>query len=168
MANDDPDQNTKHLFELIASFSTAMLVTHALDGSLRARPLSVAKPHGDGRVYFSTSIDSPKVLELDADPRVVITFQDGGRYVSLSGTAEISRDRALVDALWSELWKVWFPGGKDDPTLAIIAVTPSEGEYWDQTGLAGMRYFFRSAKGYLTGTKPADGADSQQNAKVPL
>lgn len=168
---ENPDDNRRHLHELVQSFDTAMLVTRAADGSLRARPLSVAKtkePHDSGRVYFSTSVESPKIDELEADARVAITFQDSKRYVSLSGTARLSRERALIDELWSEAWKVWFPKGKDDPTLAILAVTLAVGEYWDQTGLAGVRYLASSLKAYATGTKPPDAADDRQNAKVVL
>src|SRR3954454_15714455 len=103
----DDDQKTKHLHELIAGFDTAMLVTHFDGGGLRARPLSVAKAHDDGTVYFSTSIESPKVAELEAEEHVAVTFQDSKRYVSLSGTARVTRDRGLIDRLWSEAWKVW-------------------------------------------------------------
>jgi general stress protein 26 len=168
MQTKDETDNAKHLFELIATFSTAMLVTRTAESTLRARPLSVASSHDDGRVYFSTSIDSPKVLELDDDAQVVVTFQDSRRYISLSGTAQVLRDRLLIDRLWSETWRVWFPGGKDDPSLAIIAVTPSEGEYWDETGIAGARYVLRSIKGYVTGTKPPEKIDDRLNAKVRL
>jgi general stress protein 26 len=170
--SDPTDGKTKHLHELIADFDTAMLVTHAADGGLRGRPLAVANAHDkatdDGKVYFATSIESPKVDELRADAHVAVTFQDDKRYVSLSGTAELTRDRALIERLWAEPWKVWFPKGKDDPTLAIVVVTPAAGEYWDQTGLAGLRYLVSSMKAYATGTKGPDGTDEEQNAKVRL
>ena len=169
--SDDLDDKRQHLHELLRGFDTAMLVTRTADGSLRARPLTVAKvapAREDGRVYFSTSVESPKIGELEADAHVAVTFQDSKRYVSLSGTARLLRDRALVDELWNETWKVWFPRGKDDPTLAILEVTPDAGQYWDLTGLAGLRYVVASLKAYATGTKPPDGADPRQNAKVPL
>jgi general stress protein 26 len=165
------DENRRHLHELVQGFDTAMLVTRTADGSLRARPLTVAKskePHDSGLVYFSTSVESPKIDELESDARVAVTFQDSKRYISLSGTARLTRDRALIDELWSEAWKVWFPKGKDDPMLAILAVTLSSGEYWDQTGLAGVRYLAAALKAYATGTKAPDGADDERNAKVSL
>ncbi len=169
--NEHSDDNRRHLHELVQSFDTAMLVTRAADGNLRARPLAVAKakePDDGGHVYFSTSVDSPKTDELEHDARVAITFQDSQRYVSLSGTARLTRERALIEELWSESWKVWFPKGKDDPMLAILTVTLSAGEYWDQTGLAGVRYLASSLKAYATGTKPPEAADDRQNAKVRL
>jgi len=162
------DETKHHLTELIRDFDTAMLVTRVADGRLRGRPLTVAGAEEDGRVYFSTSTESPKVDELEADAHVAVTFQDDKRYVSLSGTARLTRDRALIERLWSEAWKIWFPKGKIDPTLAILVVTPVAGEYWDQTGLAGLRYLASSVKAYATGKKPPDGADERQNAKVLL
>jgi len=164
----NPDQKAKHLHELIADFDTAMLVTRVAGGSLRARPLAKAAIQDDGHVYFSTRVESPKVEELEADEHVAVTFQDSKRYVSLSGVARVTRDRSLIERLWSEPWKIWFPKGKDDPTLAIVVVTPSSGEYWDQTGLAGLRYLFNSIKAYAAGTTPPEGSDERVNAKIPL
>ena len=155
------------LWELIQKFSTAMLITRAADGRLRGRPLSLASQHEGGKLYFSTSIDSPKVEEMAASPEVVVTLQDSALYVSISGTAQTSRDPALIERLWSEPWRVWFPGGKSDPSLSIVTVTPREAEYWDQTGAKGVKYFIELIKAYATGTKPESEASSDNN-KVKL
>jgi general stress protein 26 len=155
------------LWGLIEKFRTAMLITRAADGSLRGRPLSLASQHDGGKLYFSTSIDSPKVEEMAASPEVVVTLQDSALYISISGTAQISRDSALIERLWSEPWRIWFPGGKSDPSLAIVTVTPREAEYWDQTGAKGIKYFVESIKAYATGTTP-ESAASSDNSKVKL
>jgi len=157
----------KHLEEILKEFHTAMLVTHAADGSLRARPLSLAKAHDEGVLYFATSIASPKVSELERSASVAVTLQDSRRYVSITGTARITRDRVLIERLWSELWKLWFPLGKDDPELCIVEVTPQEAEYWDQSGLAGVKFVLEAAKAYATGTKPKSG-ESGDHAKVRI
>ena len=73
---------------------------------------------GRGAVLF----DGGRIAEdsrADADPRVNVVMQDGRRFVSLSGVASVVDDRALIEELWSESWKVWFPKGKDDPSLRI-------------------------------------------------
>jgi general stress protein 26 len=167
MASSDADER-RHLAKLIEHFHTAMLVTHAAgDGSLRARPLSLADAHDHGLLYFSTSIGSAKVSELERTPKVAVTLQDSRRYVSISGLARVSRDRALIDRLWSEAWRLWFPEGKGDPDLCIVEVTPHEAEYWDQTGVAGLRFVFEAAKAYATGTTPKSG-ESGDHAKVQV
>jgi general stress protein 26 len=162
------DEKKAHLHKLLKGFRTAMLVTRADDGNLRGRPLALAEAQDDGAVYFSTSIQSPKVEEVHADPHVAVIFEDTKHYVSLSGTAETSQDRALIARLWSDAWKVWFPKGKDDPSLAIIKVEPERAEYWDQGGIAGIEYLFKEVKAFATGTKPSEGADDRFNAKVRL
>ena len=156
------------LHELVSKFSTAMLVTRTREGALRARPLSIAAKRDDGGIYFSTAIDSPKVDELEGDAHVAVTMQDGRRFVSLSGVARVVRDRALVDELWSEAWKVWFPKGKDDPSLAVLVVEPSEAAYWDMSGTTGLRYVFEMAKAYATGTRPPSDDDERHSAHVKL
>lgn len=82
-----------------------MLVTRAEGGRLRARPLSLASTHDGGKLYFSTSVESPKVEEMESAPDVLVTLQDDARYVSISGTARITRDRGLIERLWSEPWR---------------------------------------------------------------
>jgi general stress protein 26 len=155
------------LWELIGKFATAMLVTRADGGRMRARPLSLASAHDGGKLYFATNLGSPKVDEIEADAEVLVTLQDSVHYVSIAGTAVISRDRGLVARLWSEGWRIWFPEGQGDPSLAIVEVTPREAEYWDQGGARGISYALEMVKAYATGTTPESGASSA-NHKVQL
>lgn len=157
------------LRELIDKFNTAMLVTRAKDGGLRSRPLStVHNPEDPERLYFSTSVDSPKVGELQADPCVNVCMQSKREFVSVTGIARLVNDRALVDKLWSETWRVWFPKGKDDPSLRILIVEPSEAGYWDASGIEGATYLFEMAKAYVMGTKPSSDDDERHVARVKL
>ena len=113
-------EKREQLAKLIAHFDTAMLVTKMSDGRLRSRPLSVAAHDGTAELLFSTAIDSPKVGELEHDAHVNVVMQQKRCFVSITGRARISRDRALIERFWSESWKVRFPGGKDDPSLALV------------------------------------------------
>ena len=159
------EEKRAHLREVIADFDTAMLVTRADGDDLRGRPLALAENKGDGVLYFPTSVKSPKISEIEADAGVCVTMQDKRRFVSITGTARIVKDLPTIEALWSEDWKVWFPRGKADPDLALIAVTPTAAEYWDNTGSKGLGYLFEAAKAYVTGTKP-DLRNDEHNAKV--
>ncbi len=161
-----PTSEREHVLAVMKEFDTAMLLTRTPEGNLRARPMAVADVRDDGRVYISTAIDSPKVHEIEADPDVAITMQGKTRFLSLSGRARVVQDRALIDSLWKEAWKVWFPGGKDDPALCLLEVDPVEAEYWDNAGTKGLKYLFEAARAYVKGEKPATTSD--QNAKVRL
>jgi general stress protein 26 len=75
-------------------------------------------------------------------------------YVSVDGTASISRDRQKIAELWKEPFRVWFPGGKDDPGIALIAVRPQAVEYWDSKGWKKVSYLLKAAQAYASGTTP--------------
>lgn len=161
------DTNThQHLYDLVKDFDTAMFVTKDAGGKLHARPMSVAELRPDADAYFATSLDSPKIDEIAANPEAMITFQSGSQFAFISGTARVLRDRALIDRLWSEAWRAWFPGGKDDPSLCILKVEAREGEYWDNSGVKGVRYLFEGVKAILQGEKHE--VHSGDHAKVKL
>lgn len=156
----------EHLISLLKNFDTAMLATRTPEGALRARPMALAEVTDDGLVHVAAGLNDPKVAEIEQDPHVGLFMQATTQWVSLSGTARVVRDRALIHRLWSETWRVWNPGGKDDPNLCLLAIDPAEGEYWDAGGARGVRFLLAAAKAYVTGTTPdTTGGD---NAKVRL
>jgi len=158
----------KRLSELVIRFDTAMLVTRNSDGGMHARPLAIADAGDDETLYFATSIESPKVREIEADPHVNVVMQDGRRYVSLSGVAKVVRDRGVIERLWSSAWKIWFPNGVNDPSLCLLRVEPVEAAYWDMTGTAGIKYVFEMARAFVTGARPSSDADERHTAHVKL
>jgi general stress protein 26 len=157
-----------HVRKLISGFDTAMLVTRTAEGDLRARPLSIAEKSGDGTMYFSTAIESGKVHELERDPCAAVVLQRPGKYVSLSGRAHLQRDRALIQKLWSESWRIWFPKGPSDPSLCLVVFEPQEADYWDAAGATGLKYFFEMAKAYVTKTRPPSDEDERHTGHVKL
>jgi general stress protein 26 len=156
-----------HLIALVKDFDTAMLATRTSGGQLRARPMTLAEVDDDGTVYLVAGLSDPKLVEIEADPQVGLFLQSRTRWASLSGRASVVRDRARIERLWSELWRVWHPRGKDDPDLCLLRIDPSEGEYWDTAGARGVRFVLAAAKAYVTGTTP-DTAGIDDNAKVQL
>src|SRR5688572_7415743 len=86
-----------------------------------------------GNFWFLSPRDSDKNQEIENDPRVQLFISNPSRYEFLSvyGTASISRDREKIDKYWSEFAKAWFTEGNDDPRITVIKVTPEEGFYWD-------------------------------------
>jgi len=156
-----------HLDAVISGFRTALLITYAADGGMHARPLAVADVPADGEILFATSSSSPKIAEIEADPRVLISFQNGAQFACVCGTARMSRDRARLQQLWSESWRIWYPAGVDDPSLCLLAVQPSAGEYWDNVGVKGLKYLFQGATAYIRGDRLTTDA-AHAHAKVDL
>jgi general stress protein 26 len=130
----------RKLRELIEGISVAMMTTVDQDGQLRSRPLMTLEVDSDEELWFFTAIDSPKIDEIGRDNRVNLSYSDpdGQDYVSISGQAEIVRDRSKIRQLWRPAHKAWFPDGVDDPQLALIRVDASKAEYWDAPGSAAI------------------------------
>jgi len=160
--NSSPHQQ---FLEIIKSFPTCMLVSIGPGNLAHSRPMAVARVDFDGDTYLVTSSNSAMLQEIADHPDVVLIFQGTCQFASLAGEATISDDRNLIDELWSESWRVWFPAGKADPTLRILRIIPSGGEYWDNGGLKGMKYLFTSVSALMLGTKPAE-SDPSQHAKI--
>jgi general stress protein 26 len=142
-----------HLQRLLESFDTAFLVTQGQLGP-HARPLTVAGVDGPTVVWFMTSLESPKVEEIRRFPEAMVTFQGKGKFVVLRGKAELVFDRAKVDHYWTELQRVWFPLGKEDPTLVLVRVRVDDAELWDQSGARGIKFALAAAKAYAAGKTP--------------
>jgi general stress protein 26 len=149
-----PDQRD-HFLRLLKEFPTAMLVTHAGQDRLRARPMAIADVDAAGRIWFLSNVETAKVHEIATDTRVhLVCLKDRSAYLSIAGTAALMQDRARLDEVWQEPFKVWFPGGKDDPEITLIAVTPDEVEFWDNQGQNRVHYLMEAAKAYVSGRTP--------------
>jgi general stress protein 26 len=155
-----------HLHDLLADFHTGMLTTRSPDGGVHTRPMRVARMQRDEELLFATGMTTPKVEEIAKNNQVSVSFQGSAEFAVLYGTAQVRQDRALIEELWSEAWRVWFPGGKDDPNLCLVAVTPVSAEYWDSSGVEGLKYVYEGLKAIWQKRTPEH--DATQHAKVTL
>jgi general stress protein 26 len=154
--------------ELLKGFDTAVLVTHAGDGRLRARPMVVAQIDDNCDLWFITDEHSAKVHEIANDTRVHVIGQKGrDSCASISGRAFLVHDRARVRELWKTAYRVWFPQGVDDPSIVLVRVAGEEAEYWDNTGIKRFSYLYRAVKAVLTQTKP-EVEEGRQHGHVRL
>ena len=163
-----PSAQTAHFISLLKKLNTAMLVTHTGDAGFHARPMALAAVEDDGQIWFISGKDTAKIHEIEIDSHVHIVAQDGdSAFLSLTGRASLIGDREKIAHLWKEPFRVWFPGGKDDPDIELISVHPERGEFWDSTGTNRCRYLWEAAKAYVTGTTP-DTEDGDMHGKVRL
>ncbi len=152
--------------ELIKDIDFCMLTTVDENGDLRSRPMSSnGDVDQDGDIWFFTSASSIKVTEIEKLPKVNVSFADPDdqRYVSVSGTAQLVRDRAKIDELWRPQFKMWFPEGKDDPEIALLRVSLEKAEYWDSPSST-IGYALSFVSSLVTGKQP----DFGENKKVDL
>jgi len=124
---------------------------------MTSRPLTNQQVDADGNLWFFVSDQEAFTRDLLTNPSVNVSFADVGDhlYVSVSGRAELLRDRAKAEELWNPAVKAWFPQGLDDPHLALLKVRIQAAEYWD-TGNSKMVTLFAMAKAAITGKPPTD------------
>jgi len=142
-ARNSDSQGTKpgsldELWELVEGIEVAMLTTRRADGHMVSRPMATQKRAAGADFWFATLQGMPKVDEISAEPKVNLSYyKDRTReWVSVSGEAQISRDRAKIRELWAPDWKLWFPdeggrkdGGAEDPRIVLIGVRAISAQY---------------------------------------
>jgi general stress protein 26 len=153
------------LYELVDGIEIAMFTTRRPDGHLVSRPMATQQRVEGTDFWFVTDIDTHKMDELETDPHVNLAYyKDRTReWVSVSGTARISRDRAKIHELYAPDWRAWFgdeggerDGGPDDPRLALILVEAHTVVY-QKSDRPQPLVLFELAKGIVTGQPPRTG-----------
>ena len=128
----DRDAAITRIAELLKEIHVAMLTTIGDNGSLHSRPMATQNTPFTGEVVFLTGDDSGKADEIKHDAQVSLCYSDAkSSFVTLSGRASLSNDRALIAALWNPMYKSWFPQGESDPSIRVLRVHVDTAEYWD-------------------------------------
>ena len=159
MTND----STEAFWKLVDDFDTCMVVTRD-GGRMRARPMAPRVSQERREILFLTDRNSHKVDEIEADNDVALTFSKHGKYVSVSGRARMSGDRALVAQIWDSEAEAWMPQGKEDPSVVVLVVDPDAAELWNVKA-SKVEQAWEFAKAYI-GDK--DRPDTTRHQRVDL
>jgi general stress protein 26 len=127
-------EQVDRIWELAKRIGVCMFVTW--DGERqRARPLQANVDHDEHAIYFLTDVDSHKDDQVEKFPTVTLAFAHipHSKYVSITGQATVSNDRAKIKELWSPFAQAWWPNA-DDPSIRVIKVVPEDAELWDSPG----------------------------------
>ena len=160
---DNNTDNNKKLRDLIKDIRFAMLTTLEEDGTLKSRPMATQEVEFDGDLWFFTYGAAPKVDEIEHNQHVNVSYSEpkDQKYVSVSGTAQLVRDRQKIEELWNPLFKAWFPKGLDEPDLALLKVSVDKAEYWDSPSSTVVR-LVGFAKAIITGEQIGNPGDNQK------
>lgn len=158
------EEQLQKLNELIKDVQYAMFTTVEPDGTLRARPMATRKAEFDGTLWFFTKASAPKVDEVEQEQNVCVSYAkpEKQHYISMSGAARVVRDRNKIEELWTPELKAWFPGGKEDPDIALLRVEVSQAEYWDSHNST-IAHLLGLAKSVATGTTYQPGENEKVN-----
>ncbi len=130
------------LRSLMKSNKFCMLTTNSSEKQMHSRPMTLQQTEFDGDLWFFTGRNTDVASDIEADPRVNLSFSDGSsEFVSVSGTARFVDDAAKKRELWNDMYKTWFPGGLNDPNLLLMKVQVENAEYWDTPGAKVMQLF---------------------------
>src|ERR1700749_2670239 len=161
MSNDNA-RDVDRAWELMKKIGFAMLVTHDGD-KLRARPMSAYLERENNAIYFLTDARRHKDEEIARNPGINLSFADAGdqKYVSVTGTAVVSNDRAKIKQLFSTPAKAWW-NSADDPNIRVLKITPDDADDGDSPGA--VIAYVKMATAAVTGSRPEIG----DNRKVAL
>ncbi|HVV41259.1 MAG TPA: pyridoxamine 5'-phosphate oxidase family protein [Nitrobacter sp.] len=162
MTDPNAARDVDRAWTLMKKIGFAMLVTQD-DGKLRARPMSAFVERDQNAIYFLTDARRHKDDEIARHPEVNLSFADAGdqKYVSVTGTATVSNDRAKIKELFSTPAKAWWDSA-DDPNIRVLKVAPDDAEFWDSPG--SVISYVKMAAAAVTGTRP----DIGTNRKVAM
>ena len=150
------------LYEMIENIEIGMLTTRRRDGHLESRAMATQKRASGADLWFVTSDGTAKLRDIENDPHVNLSFFKDGtmEWISISGTAKISRDRGKVHELYASDWKAWFPeegdprhGTPDDPRMVLIGITIHAAVFLEVNKPKPV-VLYEIAKGWLTGSDP--------------
>jgi general stress protein 26 len=157
------DATTKktQLYDLIDGIEIAMLTTRRPDGRLVSRPMATQARAAGADLWFVTDASAYKLDELEQEPQVNLAYfnQKSREYVSISGTARISNDRAKIAELYRPDWRAWFEGSSkesgtpEDPRIVLIGVDVESAVYL-KVDKPRPVVFYEVVKGMLTGSTP--------------
>jgi general stress protein 26 len=161
----------ERFYDLVRDLDVAMLTTRRADGLLVSRPMANQARSDGADLWFVTSRESPKLVEIGDDPNVNLAYyKDRTReWISVAGTARIVDDRAKIRELYRPDWRAWFgdagderDGTPDDPRMVLIAVDIRLAHFLE-VNKPQVVVLFELAKGMITGKTP-DFPDVQEIA----
>jgi general stress protein 26 len=152
MTEDKRPGTLAELYQLLADFDTAMLVTLTSEHQLHARPMQIQDPKlvPDCDLWFVTAADTAKVTEIEGEQQVNVScLRKDKAYLSIAARARVSDDTNEIRRLYKPEWRIWM--GDDAATSAlIIKLVIERAEYWQPEG-GRARILYEALKAAVTG-----------------
>ena len=154
----------EQIAKLVEKARIAHVTTQTEDGRLVSRPLAITNRPFDGTLYFFSQDPSSKTDQVRVNDQVNVAMQVGqDGFLSIAGTATVSKDQSVIDQLWNKHAEAWFEDGREDSTVALLQVDAESAEYWtinDPKAIVLLKY----AKAIVKGEQP----DIGDNESVDL
>ncbi|WP_375250089.1 pyridoxamine 5'-phosphate oxidase family protein [Sphingomonas sp.] len=127
-ANTDPRDLKTDLWKKMST--SPFVMVGPADGSTHSEPLTAQLDEDQVDTLFFFIGKDNRVAGKD---KLMLQFVSKGHdyFACLSGRGQIANDRAQIDKLWNNQVEAWFPGGKEDPNLALLRVDIDSAELWE-------------------------------------
>lgn len=133
------DLTLEQISEKMRDIDIAVLTTRTAQGTLAGRPMSNNRDvEYDGDSFFFTLEDTGMIKDVRADPNVSLSYRAKSGmlhmkpfFITVSGTAELSQDKAAIEQHWTKDLDSWFEQGVDTPGLTLVKVVAQRIHYWD-------------------------------------
>lgn len=152
----DQTLSQQDVVDKLRDTDVVMLTTALPDGTLLSHPMTIQGVDDDVDVWFFVGLQGDQADALRHGPHVNLAIADAGSWLSVAGHAEFIDDGAVIDQLWNEQARAYFPDGKDDPNLGLMRVTSDSAQFWGLPGgkVAGLAQIVKSK---VTGDRPPGG-----------
>lgn len=129
------DLTLKDISDAMKSIDICMMTTD--NGVLESRPMSNNRDVDyEGDSYFFADGDAELVKDLTVQPKVNLAFVQEpaligkSLYISVSGDADLVRDRGEMQKHWTPDLDAWFKNGVDTPGVTMIHIKANSIRYW--------------------------------------
>lgn len=124
----------QHIVEFVNRTRVGMLGTIEATGKLVSRPMTVVDVAPGEDLNFFTSRDASSVRDVRNNDAVNVAFVGDHEWLSISGAAEVVEDQQVVEGLWSDALRAYYPDGPATPGLVVLRVRTETAEHWRSPG----------------------------------
>ncbi|PNW29129.1 pyridoxamine 5'-phosphate oxidase family protein [Formosa algae] len=126
------DQAKLKIKDMAEDIDFTMMATNLKELPLHMIPMSTKKVDDDGVIWFLSNKNSTHNRNISIDSNVHLIYADKSdmQFLNVYGKASITKDKTVIESLYSKADDMWFEG-KDDPNITAISITPKEAFYWD-------------------------------------
>ena len=118
---------------MVKDIKYTMMTTRNDENHLHSCPMNTTETSiGAKEIWFIGHSPCETVSSIEKNPEVNLAYvsEDGKKYLSITGKAELVEDQEKLDELWSPIYNAFYEQGKEDPNVQLIKVVPHGAEYW--------------------------------------